>query len=283
MGPVYGLISGARQTIRLAMYELVDPHAEQALSAAASRDVRVEVLLDGNRERSRNRAAYGYLAAHGVHVRWASRRYRATHEKALTVDGSTAAIMTGNMVAGDYAGTRDFVLLDRQPSDVAAIEDTFDADFAHRRVNPPPGADLVWSPTTSQPQLLSLISGARRTLAIENEEMNDPEVDAALMAALKRGVRVTLVMTSNPEWESSLVQLQAAGARIVALGESNGSLYIHAKVLVADADTRTARVSISSVNFSVASLRYNRELGLITSAGSIASEVATVINADASD
>jgi cardiolipin synthase len=283
MRPVYGLISGARHTIRLAMYELVDPQAEQALGAAARRHVRVRVLLDRNRERARNQAAYDYLAAQGVQVAWADPRYTATHEKVLSVDGRTAAVMTGNMVATDYGSTRDFVVVDRQPSDVRAVDDTFDADFAHRAVTPPAGTDLVWSPTTSQTRLLSLIAAARHTLAIENEEMDDPDVTAALLAVLKRHVQVTLVLTSNPEWESALTQLQAAGARVVELGDSTGTIYIHAKVIVVDAGTPSARLFVGSQNFSIASLRYNRELGVISSAGPLVSAVAAVIRSDAAD
>ena len=283
MGPVYRMISQARRTIRLAMYELSDPVAEQALAQAAGRHVRVEVLLDCNRERSRNQAAYSYLAAHGVRVTWADPRYTATHEKVLTVDGQAAAIMTGNMVAGDYAGTRDFLLVDRQPADVAAIDDTFAADASHRAVTPGEGIYLVWSPTSSQARLLSLLAGARHTLAVENEEMDDPEVTAALLAALRRHVQVTLVLTTNPEWESPLMQLQAAGARVVELGDGAGALYIHAKVIVADAGTGAARVFVGSQNFSIASLRYNREVGLMTSAASIVSAAAAVIRSDAAD
>jgi phosphatidylserine/phosphatidylglycerophosphate/cardiolipin synthase-like enzyme len=283
MEPVYRLISQAHRMIRLAMYELNDATAEQALAAAARRHVHIEVLLDRNRERTRNQAAYSYLAAHGVQVRWADPRYTATHEKVLTVDGNAAAIMTGNMVAGDYPGTRDFLVVDRQLADVAAIDDTVLADLAERTVTPAAGTDLVWSPTTSQSRLLSLIAAARHTLAVENEEMDDPDVTAALLAALRRHVEVTLVLTTNPEWESTLMQLQAAGARIVELSDSSGSLYIHAKAIAADAGTSTARVFVGSQNFSIASLRYNRELGLATSAAPLVSAVAAVIRSDAAD
>lgn len=283
MGPVYDLIAHARRTVRLAMYELRDTHVVQALAAAARRHVRAEVLLDGNRERTGNQAAYAYLAAHGVQVRWADPRYPATHEKVLTVDERVAAIMTGNMVSGDYSGTRDFVLVDRQPADVAAIDHTFAADFAHRAVTPSAGRDLVWSPTSSRPRLLALIASARHTLAVENAEMDDPDVTAALLAALNRHVQVTLVLTSHPEWESALMQLQAAGARVVEPAEAGGNLYIHAKVIAADAGTPAARAFVGSQNFSIASLRYNRELGLVTSAAPIVSAVAGVIRSDAAD
>lgn len=141
----------------------------------------------------------------------------------------------------------------------------------------------MWSPTTSQPRLLSLIASARHSLAIENEEMGDPDVTAALLAALKRHVQVTLVLTSNPDWRSALMQLQATGARVVELGDSTGTIYIHAKVIVVDAGSPGARVFVGSQNFSIASLRYNRELGLISSASALVSAVAAVITSDAAD
>lgn len=87
--------------------------------------------------------------------------------------------------------------------------------------------------------------------------MDDPDITAALLAALKRHVQVTLVLTTNPEWESTLMQLQAAGARVVTLGDSTGSLYIHAKAIAADAGTPGGRAYLGSQNFSVASLRYD--------------------------
>ena len=94
------------------------------------------MLLDQNLERSRNSAAYDYLAAHHVHVRWAP--FGTTyHQKTLTVDGRTSAIMTLNLVGSDYSGTRDFVVLDTNRADVAAIVATFDADFAGRSISPP--------------------------------------------------------------------------------------------------------------------------------------------------
>ena len=101
MAPVYGLISDARRIIRLTMCELVDQQAEQALVAAVHRHVRVQVLLDRNRERARNQAAYTYLGSHGVQVSWADPRYAATHEKALSVDRQVAA----QALAEDDAGS----------------------------------------------------------------------------------------------------------------------------------------------------------------------------------
>jgi len=142
------LITGARSSVNLTMYELRDTTVEQDLAADAARGVDVRVLLDRHLEKSRNSAAYSYLAAHKVHVAWAPSG-TTYHQKTLTVDGTTSVIMTLNMVSADYPGTRDFAVIDTAASDIAAITATFDADFAHKGITPPDGADLVWSPTNS--------------------------------------------------------------------------------------------------------------------------------------
>ena len=213
IGPVYRLITGARSSVDLSMYELADPAAEADLAADAARGVDVRVILDQDLEKSRNTAAYDYLAARGVHVRWgpAGTIY---HQKTLTVDDATSVIMTLNLVAEDYPGTRDFAVIDTSRADVAAIVATFNADFAGRAVTPPDGADLVWSPTNAQASVLSVINGATRTLAVENEEMDDPAVTAALAAAARRGVHVTITMTADPEWDPAFTELARAGVHI---------------------------------------------------------------------
>ena len=140
----------------------------------------MRVILDQNLEHERNQAAYGYLADHGVQVHWANPTYTATHQKTLTIDGNTSVIMTLNMVTSDYADTRDFAVIDHQRADIAAIQTTFDADFANRSITPPDGTDLVWSPTNAQPTILSVINDATETLDVENEEMADGTVVDAL-------------------------------------------------------------------------------------------------------
>lgn len=280
-GPVLAVITGARHSVDMTMYELRDSAVEQALSADARRDVLVRVVLDRNLERARNQAAFGYLAGHRVHVVWAPPRYAATHQKTVTADRQTSLVLTGNLVAADYASTRDFAILDRRPADVAAIEATFQADYAGGEITPPRGTGLVWSPTSSEAGLLSVISGARHALVIENEEMADPQVTEAVLGAARRHVAVTVVMTANPRWDAVLGQLRTAGVRVAVYPDSAAALYIHAKALVADPGSSTARMMVGSQNFSVSSLLRNRELGMMITDPGLVTAVAKVIVGDA--
>jgi cardiolipin synthase A/B len=279
IGPIYKLITGAKSSVDLTMYELADPTAEADLAADAARGVDVRVLLDQHLEKSRNTSAYNYLNARRVHVRWAPAG-TTYHQKTLTVDNATSVIMTLNLVASDYPGTRDFAVIDTGRADVAAIVATFNADFARRAITPPAGADLVWSPTNAKASVLSVINGAKHTLAVEDEEMDDPVVTAALAAAARRGVHVTVTMTADREWDQAFTELARAGAHIRLYPDTARALYIHAKAIVADAGRSGQRVLVGSQNFSVASLGYNRELGLLTSNAHIVAAISATLARD---
>jgi cardiolipin synthase A/B len=279
IGPIYKLITRARHSVDLTMYELADPTAEADLAADAGRGVDVRVLLDRHLEKSRNTSAYNYLNAHGVHVRWAPAG-TTYHQKTLTVDDATSVIMTLNLVASDYPGTRDFAVIDTGRADVAAIVATFDADFAGRAITPPDGVDLVWSPTNAKASVLSVIDGAKHTLATEDEEMDDPAVTAALAAAARRGVHVTITMTADSEWDQAFDELARAGAHIRLYPDTASALYIHAKAIVADAGRSGQRVLVGSQNFSAASLGYNRELGILVSNAHIVAAMSATLAGD---
>jgi phosphatidylserine/phosphatidylglycerophosphate/cardiolipin synthase-like enzyme len=279
LSSIYQLINGARASIDLTMYELIDQTAENDLTAAAKRGVDVRVILDAHLEKSRNTATYNFLKAHKVQVTWAPSG-TTYHQKTLTVDDKTSAVMTLNMVSADYAGTRDFAVIDTSKADVSAIVTTFNADFAHKKVTPPDGADLVWSPTNSQAAILAVIGSARHTLAVENEEMDDPVITSALEADAQRGIDVKIVMTAQSDWDSAFSALVKAGAHVRTYKNSSSVLYIHAKAVVADAGSSDEQMFVGSENFSAASLRYNRELGLRTTNEPVISAVAAVLAAD---
>ena len=276
---IYALIKGARSSVELTMYTLRDTTAEGDLAAAAKRGVNVRVILDQHFEKKFNTTSYGYLSKHGVHVTWAPSG-TTYHQKTLTVDNKTSAIMTANLNADDYPTTRDFLVIDTGKADVAAVVATFNADFAHKKATPPDGADLVWSPTNSQAAILAVINSAKHTLAVENEEMGDPVITSALEAAARRGVNVKITMTAESDWDSAFRALGKAGAHVRTYKDSTKVIYIHAKAVVADAGSSAEQMFVGSENFSAASLRRNRELGVRTTNKPVIGAVAAVLAAD---
>ena len=276
--PVYDLIDGARHSIDVTMYEFADTTAEHDLAAAAKRGVQVRVILD-EREKSINSSAFSYFRSHGVKVVWSWSRFTYTHQKTLVIDGSKAVVMTANLTSEYYPTSRDFLVVDSDRADVAAITAVFQADFAHRAVWPG-GADLVWSPTDSQDKLLGLINGATSSLRIYSEEMGDTTVEDALISAAKRGVDVQVCgENEDGEYDSAYAKLARAGVHISYYSSSTG-FYIHGKVIEADYGTGHAKVFVGSENFSRTSLDDNRELGLIISDHAVLSAMASTFAAD---
>lgn len=120
--------------------------------------------------------------------------------------------------------------------------------------------------------LLQLINAAQQTLMVYNEEMADAQIVSAIAAAAQRGVQVRILLTGNvqmgdsgtPVYESAsqYSQLAAAGVTIRLFVAGPDHMYIHAKVLLADAGGESAIAFMGSQNISGNSLNFNRELGI---------------------
>jgi cardiolipin synthase len=262
MTPIYDFMRDATSSLTMTMYELADPTAEQILAADAGRGVHVRVLMDSALENSRNQPAQTYLASHGVDVDFAPAS-RITHQKTICTDDDACLIMSLNLVADDYASTRDVAVVDRDPADVSAIESTFAADFAgHTAPATANGDHLLWSPG-SEPGIVGVIDGAHHTLEVENEEMDSTAVTDALVAAARRGVDVDVCMTADSAYTAALQQIVSAGGHVHLYPDRTGVLYIHEKLVLADAGTASATAVVGSINFSTSSLNDNRELDVV--------------------
>jgi cardiolipin synthase A/B len=292
-GFVPALISSARRSVEMTMYELADRRVEAALARTSGRGVRVRVLLDrgGGFPARENEVAAAYLRARGVAVRYATSAYPLTHEKSIEIDGRVALIATFNLTSRYYAVDRDFGVLDRRRRAVAAIEAAFASDWVaaarcdrglpRRPVTnctphgqPPPRARaLVWSPG-AEAALLRLVAGARRTLQLESEELSDPRIATALCAAAQRGVEVQVTLPHDASPARMLARLARCGDRVRVHPAS--SLYIHAKAIVVDG----TRAFVGSQNLSTESLSYNRELGIVFDAKPLVASLSATLASD---
>ena len=168
---------------------------------------------------------------------------------------------------------REYLVVDRDPADVAQAEAIFAADYAGTAWTP--SGKLIVSPVNSRASLVVLIRGATSTIDMEAEALSDSQVTNELAAASDRGVRVQIVLCDNPpttNQQASVDLLKLHGVRLVTVATP----YIHAKALAVD-----SRVAyIGSENFTTQSLVFNRELGVLISAPA---EVTKVVNTSRSD
>jgi phosphatidylserine/phosphatidylglycerophosphate/cardiolipin synthase-like enzyme len=280
---IYALINGATSTIDMTMYELTDATATADLIAAMNRGVTVRVILDTS-EKNNNTTDYNRLIAAGVPTVYSNTHFVNTHQKSIEVDSAIPSkaevcILTANLSSQYYSTSRDFLLFENDPADIAAIEATFQEDYTfstgttYPSFTPNFGDDLVWSyasggstaATTPRQKLLSVINSAQHTLILDEEEMSDSGITAALAAQAHAGVSVKMSITSGGSSSqiSQMNTMKTAGVQIVQYPSSGNHLYIHAKVIIADQGTATEQAFLGSENISSNSLQNNRELGLI--------------------
>lgn len=282
---VLSTIAGAYKNLTLTIYEINDPDIVAALAAAQGRGVSVRVLYNNAsfasmHETNPNNGAVTNLSRVGATTKPASPVFSVTHQKTLTADGSRSVIMTFNLEPGYFATTRDFGIVTTNLSEVREITSVFDADWNYQNVTPTLPS-LVWSPVNSRVKILGVIDHATKTLDVYNEEITDKQCINALAAAAKRGVAVR-VIAADLESDGknvnvpALVTLNASGAQAKAIT----SLYIHAKMVLADYGTPDQVAYIGSENLGAVSLDQNRELGILVTEKPILDRLESVFSQD---
>jgi phosphatidylserine/phosphatidylglycerophosphate/cardiolipin synthase-like enzyme len=96
-----GLIDGALHTLDLELFVLTDTGVVHALEAAATRGVKVRVLLDPSQPSSD--PSYAALLADGIEVRWYRTHGELLHAKAIVADGTSVLFGSANWSGGGFA------------------------------------------------------------------------------------------------------------------------------------------------------------------------------------
>jgi phosphatidylserine/phosphatidylglycerophosphate/cardiolipin synthase-like enzyme len=271
LSPVLHLIRSARKSLRLEVYLLTESSIVNELKSARSRGVDVRVLLEQHPYGAGRYAQLGYnkLQADGVPVRWANESaFTYTHEKSMEIDGTTAGIFTFNFSSSGFLHNREFGLIEQSSTDAKAIATVFDADW-NRRSPHVSAPDLAISPSNSRHVFTALIDAARRTLDLYAEEVNDTSIEDHLAQAVKRGVRVRLIVSAG---SSGVDAVRAAGVAV----KLQPSPYVHAKAIVADGHT----FFVGSENISATSLDNNREMGIVLDNATLAGFVEAAFTSD---
>ncbi len=242
------LITSAKQSVQLEMYEFGNLTLIQALIRAHRRGVSVSVILDPTESQSRQSGKV--LARAGILVRWMHVPHGIDHVKLLIIDGHE--VLTGGVNWGRYSRwtTDADVLL---PSDVAAAR-VFESDWqtlgGHPSVDPEgPGG---WTGRAIQSSLDRLIAGAHHSIYVAANYLSDWNLQDELVAAHHRGVSVDVLL--NEHTSESLSTERWLVRHGVTVRWATGP-YLHAKVLLVDG----REGMIGSANFSYHGMAINHE------------------------
>jgi phosphatidylserine/phosphatidylglycerophosphate/cardiolipin synthase-like enzyme len=296
--PLISALTAAQKSIRIELYMLTDHDATaqivQTLVDRAKAGVDVEVILEAKpyippappscqpdpASSDVNGEAIKALLAGGVKVKRSSPKFKFTHEKAMVIDGTTAYIMTCNWSNSAFVSNREYVILDRDSTDVGEVLKIFQADWDETAYHAQ-APNLVVSPDNSRQKILALIDGAKKSLIVESEYLSDPEVAQHLGARAKAGVNVVVMLSYQPKDPCSGNDTNAQEKQLLA---QNGigsvaftqTVTMHAKAIVADG----AIAYVGSENFTANSLDNNREMGVLVRDPGILSTLTATANRD---
>ena len=251
-------------------YLLTDSRLITALRTAAARGATVNILIDGRPYDDASAVTTTETAFRGsrVHLRLAPPRftgaYAYDHAKYWIFFNSqttqaSAIFGSPNGTASAFNGTNaEDALTTTNSAILHALTTVFTADWSHHLAGAAPRHTLVLSPG-AQPALVHLLQSPG-PLAIVTEELGDAPAIYQAFRATHRSVQLLVPATLSASDRAEAARLIHAGVVIRTLT----SPYVHAKLIV------TAHaVFVGSQNFSEPSLDSNREVGLITSNGSI--------------
>ncbi len=288
--PLYALVNSATKTIDMTMYEMQDTTMTANLVARCKAGVIVRVIFSQSVASSSSTAYSALNAQTNCSAVYSNSAFTNTHQKTITVDNTTTAIMSLNLQSQYYSTTRDFALVTNDAADIAAIEATFAQDYAAGGTKnttefgyqPSTGDDLIWSPTTAEASMLSIINNAQKTLVIENEELASSAsyIINAMTAACQRGVVLHLAMVNQSSYQANFKTLENAGCGVHVYPDTTNGFYIHAKAVVADYGLSTQNAYMGSINYSDASMNKNRELGLFLSDQTVVTSLYNTLTAD---
>lgn len=275
--PVIQFIGRTQRTLDVAMYLLSDHQILTALENAPRRGVKVRVLLEEHPYGTGpgNSAVANRLKGAGLQVAWSPATFRLSHDKYAIADGKIALIGTANWTFSAFRNNREYLVEDSNPTDVGQLAALFIGDWNRTTVDST-GSNLVVSPSNARADFEGLIGTARKSLDLEAEELQDPRIEDALIAAAGRGVEVRVILplpTSGTDANASgRERLIAGGVQVHRLR----SPYVHAKDILVD----QTEGFIGSENISTASLDANREVGLVISDPSAIQALESTFNRD---
>jgi phosphatidylserine/phosphatidylglycerophosphate/cardiolipin synthase-like enzyme len=193
------LFNRAGSSIHILQQGFTDRDILTALKDKAAEGVKVDLLLTDPGVAQSNMQAAAYMAMNGVHVRYLEKPY--IHAKAVTIDSEPDA----GKNTTSYVGSQNFSMsaLDRNrelgyifKDQTGKIEKIFD-DYQ------PKGYDIPSKQVVTDSQAIGTAIGmairlADKSVTLETNLFSDQKMVSALSAAVKRCVKVQVIMPENP-------------------------------------------------------------------------------------
>lgn len=263
ISPIVTAIRRAKRHIAICIFRFDRQEVEQALADAVRRRVRVRALIAHTNRGgdAKLRKLEQRLLDAGISVTRSDDNLLRYHGKYLVVD-DTLHVFGFNLTKLDIDKSRSFGISTRDKRTVQEALKLFNADVA-RKVYQPAKSNLVVSPETSREMLAAFIKGAKKSLAIYDEKINDPAMVKLLKERAAKGVRVRV-----------LGKLKGPNGDVV--DRSLKPLRLHVRAIIRDG----SHAFVGSQSLRKLELEKRREVGLLVKNPAVTRKLLQVFLAD---
>ena len=262
--PVVQAIRRARKTLDICIFRLDRTEVERALGEAVQRGVRVRALIAHTNRggEQRLRKLEQRLLAAGIMVVRTGDDLARYHGKFMVAD-DTLHVFAFNFTRLDIDKSRSFAIATRDRRTVKEATALFESDCARQNYAPSP-SNLVVSPETARPMLSKFIRGARKTLAIYDVKVQDPDLLELLQERVKKGVEVRVLGNVKAKAKDNGFMVRSMPRRL------------HARTIIRDG----TRAFVGSQSLRTDELDNRREVGLLISNPTVTRRLLQVFEED---
>ena len=261
--PLLNAVTSAKKTLELIIFRFDLKEVEKALEAAVPRGVNVSALIAHTHKGSdkRLRQLELRMLSKGVTVSRTGDDLVRYHGKMMIVDKEEVHIYGFNYTTADLQ-SRSFGLITREPKMVKEAVRLFDADAARHEFEPAQDGFVV-SPENAREQLATFIKRAKKSLAIYDPDLSDPQMLRLLNKKVKAGLDVRVIGKAGKRVGDLRVQ-KLPGHRL------------HVRAMIRDGDT----AFVGSQSLRGLELDARREVGLIASDPKVVKRMQEVFEGD---
>ncbi len=245
--PTLDAITSAQKTLDLIIFRFDLKEVENAVEAAVERGVAVRALIahtnSGGEKRLRQLELR--MLEKGVMVSRTSDELVRYHAKMMVVDREELHVYGFNYTALDLK-SRSFGIVTKDRKVVQEAVRLFEADVCRQEFEPALEEGFVVSPENAREQLATFIKRAKKSLAIYDLKLADPQMIRLLHQRAKAGVDVRVLGKVGKRGGDMRVQ-KLPGDRL------------HVRAMIRDGDT----AFVGSQSLRALELDMRREVGLI--------------------
>jgi cardiolipin synthase A/B len=262
--PIVDAIDAAKESIKIKMFVFSDPDLIQAVVAAKTRGIHVQIMLNPARRSGEedNLTTRKTLEEAGIEVKDSNPAFGVTHEKSMIVDNETGFIKSLNWATKNLTETRDYAITTNHPHEVNEMIACFTADWDRTEFEPGENAHMIWCKGNGRDRIAHFIDSTKHTLFVQNERYQDPVIIERLVRAAARGVKVHVMARKPHSLKKDKLVEAVGGLRIMDdVGikiHTLRHLKLHGKILIADG----THAIVGSINLAPGSFDDRRELAI---------------------